>query len=327
MRELILCAITLASCLQNSAQVDAFTFQHHTSKVPPVIQCRNKESIENFNNSKVYPTKLQANGGFQQDTIETFKTPPLWKLAMAESFGTFLIVQLGCGVVCSAKYASSFGSSALFPIALIWGIAVTLAIYCMSPLESGAHFNPAITIAMSMLRQPMSILKIGIYIASQLCGAVFASLLNYSVYKSSIAAYEVTTGIVRGTGASTSVVAGAFGEYWGQTSALTAFSVEALGTAILAFVIFNLTNSKNKSNPPVPALIGMTVTALIAIFAPLTQAGFNPARDFGPRLVTAWFGWGYAVSFKGWWVYVLGPIVGALIGGFVAEKIVWAKDT
>ena len=70
----------------------------------------------------------------------------------------------------------------------------------------------------------------------------------------------------------------------------TAFFAEAFGTGVLAFVIFSLTNSNNdvaKNEVFIPPLIGATVGGLIAVIAPLTQAGFNPARDFGPRIV-AW---------------------------------------
>jgi glycerol uptake facilitator protein len=267
------------------------------------------------------------------------QTPPpsqvsFAKKLLAEFLGTYLIVQIGCGVVCSAKYTSAFGET-LFPVAMIWGIAVSLAIYTMSPLDSGAHFNPAVTVAMTILRgkaaNGMTFLKIIPYILAQVLGAALASLGNYAIFGSSIAAYETSHSIIRGTAASASTIWGAFGEYWSVPSAQVAFGVEALGTAILSFVIFNLTNPRNKKGPPpaaIPALIGMTVTALISVLAPLTQAGFNPARDFGPRLVTAFVGgWGSTISFQGWWVYVFGPIFGALVGGFVAEKIVWGCST
>ena len=72
----------------------------------------------------------------------------------------------------------------------------------------------------------------------------------------------------------------------------------------------------------IPPLIGTTVGALIAVLAPLTQAGFNPARDFGPRIVAYLAGW-KAVAFQGWWVYVLGPIVGAIFGATIADKVLY----
>jgi glycerol uptake facilitator-like aquaporin len=106
-----------------------------------------------------------------------------------------------------------------------------------------------------------------------------------------------------------------------------AFLAEAFGTGILSFVIFALTNPKNTEMKSgfVPPLIGLTVGALIAVLAPLTQAGLNPARDFGPRIVAFLAGW-KAVAFQGWWVYVLAPIVGALIGAALADKVLYADE-
>jgi glycerol uptake facilitator protein len=106
-----------------------------------------------------------------------------------------------------------------------------------------------------------------------------------------------------------------------------AFLAEAMGTGILSFVIFALTNPKNDAMKTcfVPPLIGLTVGALIAVFAPLTQAGFNPARDFGPRIVAFFAGW-KDVAFKGCWVYILAPILGAVVGAVVADKVLYADD-
>lgn len=106
-----------------------------------------------------------------------------------------------------------------------------------------------------------------------------------------------------------------------------AFLIEAVGTGILGFVIFALTNKKNRmeSSDLIPPLIGLTVGALIAVMAPLTQAGFNPARDFGPRIVAFLAGW-KTVAFQGWWVYVLAPIVGATSGALIADKVLYADD-
>jgi glycerol uptake facilitator protein len=110
-------------------------------------------------------------------------------------------------------------------------------------------------------------------------------------------------------------------------STATAFLAEALGTGLLAFVIFALTNEKNDTMKKgfAPPLIGLTVGALIAVIAPLTQAGFNPARDFGPRIVAYLAGW-KAVAFQKWWVYAAAPMVGAPIGAFLADKVLYAED-
>src|SRR5690606_20048266 len=77
----------------------------------------------------------------------------------------------------------------------------------------------------------------------------------------------------------------------------TAFVTEVLGTAILALAVFAITDKRNLVAPPAalaPVFIGLTVAILISIIAPLTQACFNPARDFGPRLFASIAGWGEA---------------------------------
>ncbi len=71
--------------------------------------------------------------------------------------------------------------------------------------------------------------------------------------------------------------------------------------------------------------IGMCVAGLISVIAPINQAGFNPARDFGPRIVAWLAGW-KSVAFLKWWVYVVGPLLGAPVGAFVADKILFAKS-
>ena len=95
---------------------------------------------------------------------------------------------------------------------------------------------------------------------------------------------------------------------------------------MLAFVIFALTNPKNETTSKhpflIPPLIGLSVGALISVIAPLTQCGMNPARDFGPRIIAALAGWGN-VAMKGWWVYVIAPIVGAPLGAWVADKVLY----
>ena len=108
---------------------------------------------------------------------------------------------------------------------------------------------------------------------------------------------------------------------------LVAFLAESVGTGILAFVIFALTNPKNDAVKGgfIPPLIGLTVGGLIAVLAPLTQAGFNPARDFGPRIV-AWFAGWKTVAFANAWLYIVAPIVGAVVGAALADRILFADD-
>jgi glycerol uptake facilitator protein len=138
-----------------------------------------------------------------------------------------------------------------------------------------------------------------------------------------------------------------FGEYfpnpgfkfsWFTLSVPQAMLVEGLGTFLLVTMIFLLTEGCNVGRPSdvlAPAFIGATVAALIAVTAPLTQTGINPARDFGPRLVAFFAGWrGIAIpgpdgGFFG--VYIAGPLMGgaaaALFFRWGIAPLMAAKDT
>jgi len=264
------------------------------------------------------PVALQLSGGSNEQDTNVSKSPSIVKEMMAEFVGTFLIVQLGCGTVCSAIFKSA--QVGLWQIAAVWSIAVTVAISATASI-SGAHLNPAITFALATARD-FSWRKVLPFIVAQVAGATVAAGVNLALFSDSIAQFEASNNIIRGSIESIAS-ASAFGEYWSVSSWGRAFFAEAFGTAMLAFVIFSLTNPKNETTAEsphlIPPLIGATVGALISVIAPLTQAGFNPARDFGPRIIAWLAGWG-TVAMKGFWVYVVAPIIGAVIGGKLAEK-------
>jgi glycerol uptake facilitator protein len=111
---------------------------------------------------------------------------------------------------------------------------------------------------------------------AQLIGAVAAGGVNFALFRDNIVGFEKANDIVRGA-ANSVQSASAFGEYWSVSNWGTAFLAEAYGTAMLAFVIFALTNDNNETTSKhpflIPPLIGATVAALISVIAPLTQAG------------------------------------------------------
>ncbi len=222
-----------------------------------------------------------------------------------------------------------------------------LAIYCVGAI-SGAHLNPAMTIAFALWGRHRWSWVLP-YILGQWVGAFLAAGVLFLIFQGFLAAKEEEKGVVRGEPGSI-VTAMCYGEYSpnpgsiasmagqfdaaayeklkGRFSPTAAWFTEFLGTMILALVVFALTDPNNKAASDhlgrptanlAPVFIGLTVSALISVMAPLTQAGFNPARDFGPRCFAYIAGWG-SVALPGlsdvsWLtVYILAPIVGAIAG-------------
>ncbi|WP_303720142.1 MIP/aquaporin family protein [Malonomonas rubra] len=237
---------------------------------------------------------------------------------LGELLGTFVLVLFGCGAVAISVL---FGSlQGLMQVALVWGIGVGLAIYLTRHL-SCAHLNPAVSLAMVLGRR-MSPRKLPSYLCGQFFGALLAGLVIYLLFSPSIVAFETAYGIVRGSSESTQL-AMIFGEYYpnpGSTAVVSlplAMCAEALGTFLLVLMIFALTEGCNIGRPDsalAPVFIGLTVTLVICLIAPLTQAGLNPARDLGPRIIAWLAGWGDA-AFPDrcggfFWVYMLAPVIG-----------------
>jgi glycerol uptake facilitator protein len=255
-----------------------------------------------------------------------------------EILGTFLLVLFGTGSVACAVLTGALDG--LWQVAVVWGFGVTLAIYCSAAL-SGAHLNPAVSLAFALLRPssfpPSRLLP---YWSAQLVGAILAGLVVWTAFAPFLARFEAREGLIRGTPGSERA-AMIFGEYFPNpalfgtgpeaaalVSPLGALLIEAFGTAILVLVIFALSDPDNAAAPAptlVPFFVGFTVAVLISLFAPITQAGWNPARDFGPRLVALLAGFG-AIAIPGpqggFWIYIVGPLLGGLIGGSLYERLV-----
>ena len=246
-----------------------------------------------------------------------------------EFFGTFLLVFFGCGSVCAA--VTTGAQVGVFQVAIVWGLGIATAIYLTGAL-SGAHLNPAVTVSMAVWSGfPKG--RVLPYVLAQLCGAFVASAVLYFVFGDALREYERANGIVRGQ-AGSEASAMVFGEFYPnpgghaltpearlRMSAGAAFGAELVGTAVLLLVVFCLTDRGNRARPRglTAATIGLTVTLLISLLAPLTMACFNPARDLGPRVFSALSGWGavpFRVNGAGWWmVYIVAPVVGGLLGG------------
>lgn len=312
------------------------------TKKTVVAQCKN-ETYPLVSEAREEGTNAQSDtvesGGSQKRRYAVTIFSVL--LAMAGELVGTLILTL---VICSAV-ASSILSGAqvgIWQVAVVCGLGVAIAIYCTAFI-SDAHLNPAITVAFAVARhRHFSWKKIPAYVTAQMVGGVLAGTVLYAFNSRAISLFEQQHGIERGQNSSI-LSAMMFGEYFPNpalydhsdprnlqvTSILTALAVETWTTLILAFVIFSLTASQNtatgrKSKAAAPFVIGLTVAVMISIYGPHTQVGMNPARDFGPRLVAACAGWGKVAvpgPRGGFWVYVVGPVVGALLGAALSELV------
>jgi MIP family channel proteins len=191
-----------------------------------------------------------------------------------------------------------FSVIGLVHVFLLFGLIQTLG------LISGAHFNPAITAVMAALRQ-IKPPDAAIYIVAQLAGATAGALL--------------TKGLLEDEGR---------GVHYGATlvsdrlsgNILPGMVVEGLGTFFLVWVVVGVAVNPRATKEWAALAIGAALGMAVMVFAPLTGAGFNPARSFGPAIVSG--EWGGADNFL--LVYVLAPVVGALVAGFLYFNLVIA---
>lgn len=236
---------------------------------------------------------------------------------IAEFIGTGLILFFGIGCVAAFKLmGASFGQ---WEISLVWGLAVAMGVY-MSAGISGAHLNPAVTLALFCFSHFPG-RKVLPYMLSQLAGAFCAAALVYLLYQNLFTVYEQTHHMIRGSINSLQLAA-IFSTYpAAEISVAQAFLVEMVITAVLMALIMALTDDSNgiPRGPIAPLLIGVLVAIIGAAFGPLTGFALNPARDFGPKLFTNLAGWGQ-ITMTGnrqipyFLVPIFAPLTGALIG-------------
>lgn len=276
--------------------------------------------------------------GVSEEERASMLKPSGWHCCVAESCGTALLVFLGCGAVHVAVLTGELVG--LWQVGIVWGLAIMLAIAITGPV-SGAHLNPAITLALALTGR-FDRKLVPSYLVAQFAGAIAAAAVLFTLFGPLLDEREKQLGVARG-GPGSELTAMCYGEYYPNpglmqrmagrydpsladrhyrlVSTPVAFLAEFLGTALLGAVILAVTAAgrNDPSSRLAPVLIGLTVTALIAVLAPLTQACFNPARDLGPRLFAALAGWGSQAlpGPRGWemlLVYAVAPVLGALCG-------------
>jgi len=257
---------------------------------------------------------------------------------LAEFLGTFVLIAFGtasvavalAGLPGSGRQSVPFGAANWLIIAFGWGFAVAFGVYISAGI-SGAHLNPAVTLAFA-LRRGFAWTKVPAYWLAQVVGAFAAAALVYAVYRPAINAYAAANGVAsRATDVNTFSIFATFpakyfgGSNWGP------LLDQVVGTAILVALIAALVDRRNQApgGNLAPLLIGFVVVAIGLSFG--TNAGYaiNPARDFGPRVWTWIEGWG-PLAFPGtgswfadyWWVPVVGPLIGGPLGIFVYDALI-----
>lgn len=251
------------------------------------------------------------------------KNKNLFGECLAEFIGCFILILIGCGAVASSTLGNV--SFSQWEMSLVWGIGVTIAIYIVGSI-SGAHLNPAVTISLSIHRG-FDKKKVLPYIASQLLGCFAAAGLIYFLFNPLLSSFEVTNNIIR-TSENGVITAGIFSTYPNaHISILNAFLIEAFITTILMIVILAVGEEKNTNRPGAnlqPVIIGLTIAIIGSAFGHLTGFAMNPARDFGPRILTILLGWTDLGPINTWYFLVplTAPIVGAVSAGYIYDKLI-----
>jgi len=244
-------------------------------------------------------------------------TPTLRGQCIAEFLGTALLIFFGTGCVAALKLGGA--DLGLWEISVIWGIGVSMGVYLAAGV-SGAHLNPAVSIAL-WLFGTFERNKVPAYILAQTAGAFCAAALVYGLYSSLFFDFEQAQQMTRGSVASLEL-ASVFSTYPHPSLSIgQAFLVEVVITAILLGMIMALTDDGNglPRGPLAPLLIGLLIAVIGGAMGPLTGFAMNPARDFGPKLMTFFAGWGQ-VAFTGgrdipyFLVPLIAPVIGACLG-------------
>lgn len=239
--------------------------------------------------------------------------PSLAAELIAEFLGTFVLMLFGIGVVAMVvlfptKNAGETIHGGFTNITLAWGLAVTMGIYIAGKI-SGAHLNPAVTLALAVFRG-FSWAKVVPYMLAQTAGAFAAAALvfwNYlPAFRAADPALDHTAGVFT-----------TFPAFAGLPQA--GFLDQLIGTGLLVLMIFAITDEFN--TPPganlAPLMIGLVVVAVGMSFGGMHGYAINPARDFGPRLFTAVAGFrnnGLTDGSHVWWIPVVAPLLGGLAG-------------
>jgi glycerol uptake facilitator protein len=244
----------------------------------------------------------------------------------AEFFGTFILVVFGTAVDAQVLL-SKMQNGQYVSINFGWGLGVMMGMYVAGGI-SGAHLNPAVSLALAVQKK-FAWRKVIPYWIMQVAGAFAAAAVTYLVYVEAMSAYDQGVRTVPGFGSATPT-AGIFATFPAAHLSTVPGGLidQVVGTALLVACIFGITDSKNIGVPSylAPLCVGALVILIGMTFGFNAGYAINPARDFGPRLFTFVAGWGRAVFLAGdtqwfgwWWVPIVGPLAGGVLGAFLYD--------
>jgi glycerol uptake facilitator protein len=238
---------------------------------------------------------------------------------IAEFLGTMILIALGDGVVAmvvlfDTGVPGEVSKGGYTNITLGWGLAVLMGI-CVAGRVSGAHLNPAVTLALAVFRG-FAWREVVPYVVAQVAGAFVGAALVYLNY---LPAFLKVDPELRTT-AAVFATAPAFPEAW-----IFGLVDQVIGTALLLALVLAVTDPENLAAPPAlqALFVGLIVVAIGVSWGGMHGYAINPARDFGPRLFTFVAGFqntGFATD--AWWVPIAGPLAGGLIGAAVYDWLI-----
>ena len=220
-----------------------------------------------------------------QDKMNRMQTYP-WRSALAEFIGTFSLVAVGCGAI---VVQAQTGELSHVGVSLAFGLVVMVMIAAVGHI-SGAHLNPAVTLAFAVTRHFPWRLTPG-YMLAQFGGAVTASFLLRLIF-----GFDAHLGVTQPSG-----------------SILQSFIVELVLTAALMFVITAVATDTKAVGQLAAIMIGATVAVNALWGGPISGASMNPARSFGPALVSGLWG--------AQWLYWIAPSLGAILGALLYQVV------
>jgi glycerol uptake facilitator protein len=239
----------------------------------------------------------------------------------AELLGTFTLIIFGVGVV--AQTVLTPFSAGAQSIHWAWGIGVVMGVYVAGGI-SGAHINPAVTLALALWRKfPWG--KVGPYALAQLVGAFLAAMVVRWNFWEAFDRFDPAKGF------KSQVV---FNTYpnnaadYANISQLGALRDQIIGTAVLVMLIFAITDARNMAPGAnmAPFIIGLVVVGIGMAIGAAAGYAINPARDLGPRLAAWVSGWSNAFNDQRGdfyaWVPIVGPFIGGPLGGWVYDFLV-----